>query len=81
MYDLVVVVSEASRVGFVGSLMSSVAMPALSFGVMTTRTLPIASTGPALTPPKLEVGTSAAILRFAGSVASTTLMPLLVAPT
>ena len=51
MYDFVVVVSEASRVGFVGSLMSSVAMPALSFGVMTTRTLPIASTGPALTPP------------------------------
>ena len=50
MYDLVLFVSEASLVGF-SSLMSRVATPALSFGVMTTRTFPIASIGPALTPP------------------------------
>jgi hypothetical protein len=45
------VVNDARRVGAVGSLMSSVAIPPLSFGVVTTSTLPMASSGPALTPP------------------------------
>ena len=61
--------------------MSRVATPPLSFGVMTTRTLPIASSGPALTPPYDDVATSFTIAAEAGLAASTTLMPLLVAPT
>ena len=67
--------------GCVGFVMSSVAMPPLSFGVVTTRTLPMASSGPALTLPNAEVGTSATMLGDAGFAASTTLMPLFVAPT
>ena len=75
------VVNDASRTGLVGSLMSRVATPPLSLGVVTTRTLPMASSGPALTPPYAEVGTSFTMVGAAGLAASTTLMPLLVAPT